>query len=81
MGGALPTAKPVKNQDLRMRLDLLASKHASEWRWERGHNGHAGNERLILWPKLPSAGSDNNYPHLFLLQLGYRPTSHPQQNQ
>ncbi len=37
--------KPVKNQDLWMELDRLASLHDVEWRWLRGHAGHRENER------------------------------------
>lgn len=37
--------KPVKNQDLWMRLDQLAQLHQVEWRWVKGHSGHADNER------------------------------------
>jgi ribonuclease HI len=38
--------KPVKNQDLWERLDLLAAGHKIEWRWVRGHSGVPGNERV-----------------------------------
>ena len=37
--------KPVKNQDLWMRLDELAAIHDIEWHWVRGHDGHPENER------------------------------------
>jgi ribonuclease HI len=37
--------KPVKNQDLWMRLDAAASAHKVDWRWVRGHDGDEGNER------------------------------------
>jgi len=37
--------KPVKNQDLWMRLDEVARGHAVEWHWVRGHAGHPENER------------------------------------
>lgn len=39
--------QPVKNVELWQRLDELVSGsgHAIEWRWVRGHNGDAGNER------------------------------------
>jgi ribonuclease HI len=37
--------KPVKNQDLWQRLDLANQRHKVDWRWVRGHNGDAGNER------------------------------------
>lgn len=37
--------KPVKNQDLWMRLDEALSDHDVEWQWVKGHSGHAENER------------------------------------
>jgi ribonuclease HI len=38
---------PVKNVELWQRLDTLVQEggHAIDWRWVRGHNGDAGNER------------------------------------
>ncbi|CAN5407290.1 ribonuclease HI [soil metagenome] len=36
---------PVKNVDLWQALDAAQARHKIEWRWVRGHNGHAGNER------------------------------------
>ncbi len=47
--------KPVKNQDLWMRLDALASALDVDWRWVRGHSGHLGNERA---DGLANAGID-----------------------
>jgi len=37
--------QPVKNQDLWQRLDRALGQHEIEWRWVRGHAGHAENER------------------------------------
>jgi ribonuclease HI len=37
--------KPVKNVELWQRLDAAAAQHRIDWRWIRGHAGHAGNER------------------------------------
>ena len=37
--------KPVKNQDLWQMLDAQCSHHQVEWRWVKGHAGHAENER------------------------------------
>jgi len=37
--------KPVKNEDLWRRLDMLAAKHTVRWSWVRGHSGHPVNER------------------------------------
>jgi ribonuclease HI len=37
--------KPVKNVDLWQRLDEAQARHKVEWRWIKGHAGHAENER------------------------------------
>ncbi len=37
--------KPVKNQDLWQRLDAAAGSHKVDWRWVKGHSGHAENDR------------------------------------
>ena len=37
--------KPVKNMDLWQRLDAARAPHQVEWRWVKGHAGHAENER------------------------------------
>lgn len=37
--------KPVKNDDLWKRLDAAQARHTVEWRWIKGHAGHAENER------------------------------------
>lgn len=37
--------KPVKNVDLWQRLDEAQARHQVEWRWIKGHAGHAENER------------------------------------
>ena len=37
--------KPVKNQELWMRLDELATQVKIHWVWVRGHNGNELNER------------------------------------
>ena len=37
--------KPVKNEDLWRRLDAAAQPHEVDWRWIKGHAGHAENER------------------------------------
>ncbi len=37
--------KPVKNQDLWMELDALASEFSLDWEWVRGHAGNLYNER------------------------------------
>ena len=35
---------PVKNVDLWQRLDAANARHHVEWRWIKGHAGHAENE-------------------------------------
>ncbi|WP_010256021.1 ribonuclease H family protein [Treponema primitia] len=37
--------KPVKNQELWLRLDELAPNFAVKWQWVRGHAGNEFNER------------------------------------
>ena len=37
--------KPVKNVELWRRLDEAQKTHKVEWRWIKGHAGHAENER------------------------------------
>jgi ribonuclease HI len=37
--------KPVKNAELWQRLDEARNRHEIEWRWVKGHAGHAENER------------------------------------
>lgn len=37
--------KPVKNEDLWKRLDQALAIHEVDWRWVKGHAGHAMNER------------------------------------
>ena len=47
--------KPVKNDDLWRRLDELSQRHRVEWRWVKGHSGHAENE---LVDQLANRGID-----------------------
>jgi ribonuclease HI len=37
--------KPVKNEDLWRALEAECARHQVTWRWVRGHDGHAENER------------------------------------
>lgn len=37
--------EPVKNVDLWQALDAAQATHTIQWRWVKGHAGHAGNER------------------------------------
>jgi ribonuclease HI len=38
--------KPVKNQDLWVRLDAAAARVNLIWAWVKGHSGHPDNERV-----------------------------------
>jgi ribonuclease HI len=38
--------KPVKNEELWKRLDLLCEQHEVNWKWVKGHGGDRGNERV-----------------------------------
>ncbi len=37
--------KPVKNADLWQELLAAAARHKIDWRWVKGHSGHAENDR------------------------------------
>ncbi|MCU4674852.1 ribonuclease HI [Catenovulum sp. 2E275] len=50
--------KPVKNIDLWQRLDQQTQRHEVEWRWVKGHAGHAENERCDVLAR-NAASSDN----------------------
>jgi len=49
--------KPVKNKQLWQELDVLTNNHQIEWKWVKGHAGHAGNERA---DELANEGIDNS---------------------
>ncbi len=38
--------KPVMNQELWQQLDAAAAPHNVQWRWVKGHSGHAENDRV-----------------------------------
>lgn len=44
-GWKTSTKKPVKNVELWQQLDAAQARHSVEWRWIKGHVGHAENER------------------------------------
>jgi ribonuclease HI len=44
-GWRTKTKQPVKNEDLWRALDSAVTGHTIQWRWLKGHAGHAGNER------------------------------------
>lgn len=48
--------KPVKNRDLWQSLDRESQRHEIDWRWVKGHSGHAENERADA---LANLGIDN----------------------
>ncbi len=50
--------KPVKNKDIWIQLDQLASSHKINWKWVRGHTGHKENE---LADNLANQGIDDLY--------------------
>lgn len=44
--------KPVKNQDLWIRLDAALSPHQVTWEWVKGHSGHPMNEECDALARL-----------------------------
>lgn len=44
--------KPVKNQDLWLRLDQASQQHTINWHWVKGHSGHPENERCDVLARL-----------------------------
>ncbi len=44
-GWRTKSKEPVKNEDLWRALDQVRAPHQIDWRWVKGHAGHAGNER------------------------------------
>lgn len=50
--------KPVKNQDLWLRLLSAADGHKIDWRWLKGHAGHRENERCDELGNIAVAGRD-----------------------
>lgn len=50
--------KPVKNQDLWLRLIAAIGQHKVDWRWVKGHAGHAENERCDELANIAVAGRD-----------------------
>jgi len=47
--------KPVKNQDLWLRLDPLLTAHEIEYNWVKGHSGNPENERCDLLARTEAA--------------------------
>ncbi len=48
--------KPVKNQDLWLLLLAAIGSHKIDWRWVKGHAGHAENERCDELANIAVAG-------------------------
>ncbi len=44
-GWKTASRKPVKNKDLWQALEAAAARHNVIWKWVKGHDGDAGNER------------------------------------
>ena len=44
-GWKTASKKPVANAELWQRLDAAQARHQVDWRWVKGHAGHAENER------------------------------------
>ena len=53
--------KAVKNKDLWIELDSLASKLRINWMWVKGHSGHVGNDRADY---LANKGIDIEDPNI-----------------
>ena len=45
-GWTTAAKQPVKNAELWRAIDEAAARHRVEWRWVKGHSGHAENERV-----------------------------------
>ena len=54
--------KPVKNEDLWLRLDEAIQSHDIEWHWIKGHAGDPGNEAADALARqgLDAYGRNNN---------------------
>ena len=44
-GWITASKQPVKNKEIWLELDQLNKVHKISWKWVRGHQGHAENER------------------------------------
>ena len=49
--------KPVLNRDLWERLDAASAGHQVDWRWVRGHSGHAENKRADVLARVGAFGT------------------------
>lgn len=55
--------KPVKNQDLWMELDKLASSHRTKWSWTKGHASHDDNNRCDELASRAASEQISSDPH------------------
>jgi ribonuclease HI len=64
----------LRNEDLWKRLDVAQSRHEVSWKWVRGHDGHAENERCDELAVIAADGSgrqiDAGYLHEAALDEG-----------
>lgn len=64
------TAKQaVKNEDLWRALDRAAAAHRIQWRWLKGHAGHAENERCDILAGAEIARIKKQFTHQQLREL------------
>lgn len=52
--------KPVKNADLWQALDECCAQHDVTWKWVRGHDGHAENERVDVLARTAAEAQREN---------------------
>jgi len=57
-GWKRPQNQPLKNPDLWQRLDRACNGRQVDWRWVKGHAGHAENERCDELATLAATGDD-----------------------
>ena len=53
---------PIRNADLWMELDELASLHKATWVWTRGHAGHVDNTRCDLLAQNAAVTQRSSWP-------------------
>jgi len=76
-GWRTSTRQPVKNEDLWRRLDAVTTGHRIEWKWLKGHAGHADNERCDQLAAAEIARIRKQFPReeLKRLQTAFRSAS------
>jgi ribonuclease HI len=75
--------KPVKNDDLWKQLDEAAARHRIEWRWLKGHAGHADNERCdrLAAGEMAKIHQSHTRAQLDALRRQFLASREPNQNQ